>query len=560
MDNFQIAMTLDLKQFYASLESIEGMSQETVKELQAMFGKVQSVQIPFDGKKIQTELDKVVKGVAPVTTGMNRAAQTTQSLNYIMRDSPYFFQNFNMGMMAIGNNLNPFIDQMLRAKQETGSWKGALGTLASGLTGFGGVSFAFSTIVTAITAYSLATSGAKEKTKDLKKEVDELKVALEKASYDTLKRKEIEARIELLDTENKLAKEQTEEYVRLRDAKIRSQVPGDKIDKSLLGSEETKAELKAANDKLNLVTEYQGKLGLIGQQENRIAELREIRRGLRDENEIAKIDAQILALEKLYKVEKSKTDKLPEEIKFRREHLGLTNEMIRAEIALIDARIKNPNFSGDRVQELKNRIELQKLLTKGTREYIDTFDKQSNFKLKDNFVLNPVDIVPKPEAFKETNDELQRMLDLSDMITTSFNRAANAVTSAAVAGIYVFKQENSLLQIFINNLMRAAAEALTLKLITTGLNFIGGLFGFPFFGSAATGVAGMAGGTNSSLSNPGLSGVGVSSSASLNRSAGNSVVLQQVPIVLDTRVSGRDIHFVQRKEASFRRKYYGASD
>ena len=476
MDNMQIALTLDLKQFYASLEKIEGVSKETVSNLQQMFGKVPSVQVPFDAKEIRKGFKQIDKGSKPAIGGMNRAAQSAQTLNYIMRDSPYFFQNFNMGMMAVGNNLNPFIDQLILAKKETGSWRGALTNLSSGLSGIGGISFIFSTIVTAITAYSLATSDAKKETKDLKTEIDELRTTLEKASYETLKRAEIKTRIELIEAENKLLKEQTEEYNRQRDAKIRSQVPGSMIDKSTLGSEETKAELKSAQERLDLIKEYQNQLGLVGQQENRIAELREIRRHLRDQGEIDKIDAQILAYEKLYKKQREATDKIPEEIKFRREHLGLTNEMIRSEIALIDARLADPTFKGNRVQELKNRIELQKLNTKGTKEYIETFAKVKSFKLNDKFAFSPIESVPKPKVFQETNSELERMLFLSNTLTDSFNEAGNAVSSAMGDSVKMFKQANSLAQIFINTLIEAAVRAAVLK----GIMFLGGLiFGGP---------------------------------------------------------------------------------
>jgi hypothetical protein len=461
-----------------------------------------------------------------------------------------------MGIMAISNNLNPFIDDMIRAKATTGSWKGAVGQLTSGLMGVGGLSVAFSLIVAAIQAVSFMMAKGSSETNKMKTAVSELKSELEKASYQTLKQKEIESRLALIDAENKLLAEQNEEYKKIT-AQRQNVVT---LDKTTLGSSDTKAEVDKAKEQLNLVIEYQDKLGLVSQQENRIAELREKRRGLRSETEIAAIDKEIAALEKLYK---TKADK-------KQKDFFTTDAEIRLEIQKMNTLLAGNLTAAERIRLLEMRAtkvkelivvndELIKQYEKTTRIDNESFAKDTKKDLKGPFNILPIENIPKPEAFKETNDELVRMLELSDAITTSFNRAATAVASAAAAGISVFKQENSLLQIFINNLIRAAAEALTLKLITTGLNIIGGLFGVPFFGSAVTGAVGAAGGATSSLSNPGLSGVGASSSASLNRNSGSSVIIQTVPVVMDTKMKGRDVYFTQRKHESYRRKYYGSS-
>ena len=337
---------------------------------------------------------------------------------------------------------------------------------------------------------------------------------------------------------------------------------GDLSDEEIENFRKLRIEQEALNKALN-------DKGRIPQLEATIKYMTELKRRLPDSAPQASYDAYNNSIKTLQaeldalngKVKDKKKDNTPEEIKFRREHLGLTNEMIRAEIKLIDVGLSDPNYKGDRVRDLKYRIELQKLLTVGSREQIDAFDKLKHLNLNDKFSMNPINKVPF-QAFKETNEELQQMLDLSDALTTSFNRAANAVTSAAVSGISLFKQENSLLQIFINNLTRAAAEALTLKLITTGLNFIGGLFGFPFFGSAATGIADMAGGgLNKSVTGSGLSGIS-STSSSLSRGGSYNVspIVQQVPVILDSRIKGNDIYLTQRTVATHRRKYYGASN
>lgn len=566
MDNFQIAMTLDLKEFYASLESIEGVSQETVKELQAMFGKVQSVQIPFDGKKIQQALNDATSAAGPTVQQFNRIGQSAQSLNYIIRDSPFFFQRFDMGIMAVSNNLNPFIDDLIRAKAATGSWRDAAKTLTTGLMGVGGLSIAFSLIVAAVQAVSFVMAKGTDETKKMKDATADLKSEMEKASFATLRHHEIKTRIKLIEAENKLIKEQTDEYKKLKESQVRSQTSGAVvIDKSLLGSAETKAEIEAQKENLRVITDAQNRLGLVKERNNKVAELEAYKLTLRSEKEIEAVNKQIEALNSKYKLETEQKQK----------SIFTTDAEIRAEISKINVLLAGNITGAERIRLLELRNTKVKELIVITEDLIKAQEKlyridQESIKkdkskgLKGPFTIAPLDDVPKPQAFKETNDELQKMLDLSDMITVSFNRAANAVASAAAAGISLFKQENSLLQIFINNLIRATAEAITLKLITTGLNIIGGLFGFPFFGSTVTGVAGMAGRADTSITNPGsnlIANASLSKNAVSGRSGSYSVnpIIQQVPVIMDSRVKGKDIFLTQRKQASYRRKYYGSS-
>ncbi len=570
----EVSIVLDLQQFVASLAKIPGISQETVNQVQKIFGTVKSLEVPIDPSKIHQ-----------VGVQFNNVGQSAQSLNNIVSDVPLAFQNLDMGIVAVSNHINPLINDLLRAKTPTVSWKSAIGDVTSGLVGVGGLSIAFTLITIAIKAVSSIMSEGAEETEKMKDAVKGLRNELERASYQTLKQKEIEARIKLMDAENKLIKEQYELKIK-GEAAQKNYRP---LDQSTLGTKETKEEVNLARERLKVITEYQDKLGLVSQQENRIAELREKRKGLRSEVAIKDIDAEIKALEKLYdydkKTKKAAKDKTPEEIKFRREHLGLTNEMIRAEIKLIDVKLADPDFRGDRVQNIKNRIELQKLLTKGTKEYIETLSLQKLKSLKGPFEIKPVEKVPKPDVIGRSNIELERSLFLSDMLTDSFNQAGNAIASAMAASLVPFKTANSLLQIFINELIQAAAQALILKAITAGFGFIGGLLGFS--------NGGLFTGNSSGFANGGLfrgsSGVDrnlvrlsdgefIVNSNSTQRflpllsainyapkyagggyhgaSGSNSPIIQT--IILDSIIKGKDIRLTQRKEASYRRKYYGS--
>ncbi len=101
-------------------------------------------------------------------TASANAAQALLNLNYVIRDSPYFFQNFALGVLAVGNNLNPLIDSISRLSREA-SEKGvsSINLLKQALVGGAGLSIAFSVVVTAIQAYVFWLNRSKDSTNEL---------------------------------------------------------------------------------------------------------------------------------------------------------------------------------------------------------------------------------------------------------------------------------------------------------------------------------------------------------------------------------------------------------
>ena len=122
--------------------------------------------------------------------GTNQMAVAMQNMNYVVRDSPYFFMNFRMGVMAIGNNLNPLYDSLVRANAAAKEMGTTLGVQMVGfLKGPGGVIFAMSVLVTVIQAVVFAMSGHKDA---VKKVTDAFEDFLEKyKSVETQMKKNI---------------------------------------------------------------------------------------------------------------------------------------------------------------------------------------------------------------------------------------------------------------------------------------------------------------------------------------------------------------------------------
>lgn len=129
----------------------------------------------------RTNLLSMNTGLGQTQTASANAAQALLNLNYVVRDSPYFFNNFALGVLAVGNNLNPLIDSFTRLRMEAGEKSiTTMALLRQALVGGAGLSIAFSVVVSAIQAFIFWQSRAQSETSKTTKEVDKLKQALDK--------------------------------------------------------------------------------------------------------------------------------------------------------------------------------------------------------------------------------------------------------------------------------------------------------------------------------------------------------------------------------------------
>lgn len=161
------------------------------------------------------------RGIVPAmgnTTALSaRATTTLQALNYTIRDSPYFFRDFSLGLLAVGNNLNPLIDgliSMKKAAQESGQTLG--GVLLNSLKGTSGIILAFSFAVSAIQAVTFALAKNKSQADSTATSLNELKERVKqlKASFEDL------ADFEVQSTFRKLQEETIERFEKMRQTAI----------------------------------------------------------------------------------------------------------------------------------------------------------------------------------------------------------------------------------------------------------------------------------------------------------------------------------------------------
>lgn len=89
------------------------------------------------------------------------------------------------------------------------------------------------------------------------------------------------------------------------------------------------------------------------------------------------------------------------------------------------------------------------------------------------------------------NNQLTQMDVLLSSIRDGFNSAGDAAVGAMTSSIQVFKQANSVLQVFINSLVQATVQSLALKAVSTILGFV---FGGPAGGALGAAVPFASGG------------------------------------------------------------------
>lgn len=108
-------------------------------------------------------LRKQYEGVVTQTQKLNdvkmRGNAVGLSFNRIVQDSAYFANNFSMGMMAVGNNVQMFAEQLGYAKQNNMKFTDVL---KSSITGLNGWMLGINLAISAVLAFTIANGKAKE--------------------------------------------------------------------------------------------------------------------------------------------------------------------------------------------------------------------------------------------------------------------------------------------------------------------------------------------------------------------------------------------------------------
>ncbi len=191
----------DLELQYKKLQAIAEKSfvAGSPAQLAAMAQATQALNV------YKTALGQVGTTMPGVAKGSANAAMTLQALNYTVRDSPYFFRDFSLGLLAIGNNLNPLIDGLIKMRIEAQAAKGA--TVGWFTTFLGahtqGIILFMSILVSAIQAVTFAMAKNKSVAKEMGEGLDALLGDVDKTRENLRKYREELEKIGLLETPEK---------------------------------------------------------------------------------------------------------------------------------------------------------------------------------------------------------------------------------------------------------------------------------------------------------------------------------------------------------------------
>ena len=200
--NLTIRVIFDDGKFSASV----GKADQNLKDLNKTLAVTKKVKREAASAMMQNS-----QAMSSSTRTSANMTMALQSLNFTVRDSPYFFRDFSLGILAIGNNLNPLIDSMIAVKKEAKDMGGTLrGALWTALKGPAGVIFAFSALVSIMQAVIFAFDDWGDETEEAEKKVDKFTKKIETLNRAMLKANigRIEAEVEQIGTYEDYLEEQ----------------------------------------------------------------------------------------------------------------------------------------------------------------------------------------------------------------------------------------------------------------------------------------------------------------------------------------------------------------
>ncbi|MDZ7821574.1 MAG: hypothetical protein U5N26_07040 [Candidatus Marinimicrobia bacterium] len=257
-----------------------------------------------------------------MAAGSAQATTAITGLNWIISDTPYFFQNTRMGIMAVSNNITPLVNNMAYLQKETGNMKNAFKALGKQLVGPMGIVFAITTAIAVVQALSFVigkhkrkTEGATESNKEFAKSLEEINKSVN---------------IDALES-------QIDNSVKLTQAT--EQVIADK-----------KELLEIDHQELESLEEKQG---LIESNEKRLAQLRTTKLNAQTPEAEASIQRQIEGLSTYIAGLRDENDNLDKNIKKKKETVKATEKEIEQAESLLEQQSELQKNINQRLELLK---------------------------------------------------------------------------------------------------------------------------------------------------------------------------------------------------------------
>ena len=156
-----VKVGMDTQGAEAGFNRIDRAAQQTARRLQGYGSMLDSLH----GREVRKPMDDVGNGLDNLSRKFKRSHTSNVEFLRVVQDAPFFFSSYQMGFMAISNNLPYYIERVKKAHDATGSWGKAIKATHLGMTPWLTV---MNLVISGLLAYSLATREAKEDTEKLK--------------------------------------------------------------------------------------------------------------------------------------------------------------------------------------------------------------------------------------------------------------------------------------------------------------------------------------------------------------------------------------------------------
>jgi hypothetical protein len=447
-------------------------------------------------------LTNTMKGTS---SGVQAMSQTMGQLGWAIGDADMFLVNFRMGMMSIGNNI-PMIAQgfgYVRDKiKDTGETMKDV--LVGAIKGPGGVMIAINGLMFLINALAFLWDKQKKQVKENAEEVKNLASEYENLSTAKLREAETDIRTQF---EKKASKEEGQLFV--------NKVTG--LYEVTGSSEEFIEEVDKVNERLKVLKDVS---------QNTQLHLFEIYGGGKLES-ISDIDKAIqrLSLEFKDADNQSLRDSIDSKIKYLenlkkqyegdsslKDDLIRTDEDIRREIELTKQAIAQTESDRERYL-LKQKLRDLLIEISFLSEKIESRDisiKTNEVKNKPPKELDEVPEITKPEIYENAAEGIDTMTTSAYIFNNAIERAGMSTISQMTGVVRIFRQANSVAQIFLNSLGQIALQMTAWGVfkgaisLINGDGFLGGFLGALGIESKAEGGLVVGPGTETSDSIPSM--------------------------------------------------------
>lgn len=549
-------------------------------------------------KTVEGKLNEARTAFEKQTTAVKTGQVQQGAFRTAMMQSTYAIAQINPMLGDFVYSLQPMISGFSSAAQKGQGFKAMLGAIGGQIMGPLGIAAGVGILISVITTLIKSHKDAGEAAKEQEDALRSLRTEMEKMSKETLRLGLAVTQRTLGDLVAGIVKaggEISEEQNAQLD-KLRQQENAYKTQLAVLGDinqlENERVELNKELGGLKGIDPDQGPLS-----PHALARATEIRNRLKEiDDSLKSIDVSTPGI-----TPGGSSGDETRQLTFL-ESYRLKNQELRTELAQLRVDLQSTNLTFAESSALHQReAEIIKTLAANTAEYLSLFQLLDKLKpeTKKDLTMEFVSPIPKPEIVKETSFELEAQIALVDSLTEGYNNAAGAVASAFGSSVQLLRNNNSLLQIFINNLGSAIIQAISFKIVMAALNLLTSGFS-GFFSSAASqafddgglfrGIPGRdknlakisdheyiinARSTKKHLALidainrdalPAYGGGGLNLSRtpvpSYSGYSGGGVVYQTViqPIAVDVtgKIGNREIYLSGRKETNWRRKYTGA--